>query len=213
VKLVFTGLQHPQDPNPITEMGRRAVALAQELGVKDRQVFFIEGWIPAEDLDDYLLEADVGVVAHLATVETTFAVRTRFWDYLHGGLPVIGSEGDWAAELVRAQGLGCAVAVGDAEGWAGAIEALSDYEARRRCSAAVRRVARTMTWDRVVEPLVGLLAGGLVARPRPAALAPKRPPSKLVGGARGNWHKFRASVASDGLPTALQKSYRKIFVS
>ncbi len=39
----------------------------------DRSVIFLEQWVPYAERGAYLAEADVGVSAHLAGVETHFA--------------------------------------------------------------------------------------------------------------------------------------------
>ena len=49
VKLFFLGLRHPNPAVPQMEMQRRALALADELGARDRSVFFNPGWVPHDE--------------------------------------------------------------------------------------------------------------------------------------------------------------------
>jgi glycosyltransferase involved in cell wall biosynthesis len=160
VKLYFLGVRHP---NPETEeMGKdeQAVALAKELGVYDRAVFFNFGWTPYEERANYLLEADLGVSAHYDNIETRFAFRTRMLDYLWAGLPTVTTEGDVLSELVATRGLGRVVAEGDVDGWVAAIEELLDDE--DAYGAAQRNIAEVrpqFLWPNAVEALRRLVAG------------------------------------------------------
>ena len=81
-------------------------ALAGELGVLDRHVFFNESWVEYDERQNYLLEADAGVSTHFSHVETTFSFRTRILDYLWAELPMVVTEGDHFAELVEREKLG-----------------------------------------------------------------------------------------------------------
>ena len=59
---------------PDMAMATEAVALADELGLRDRVVFFNFGWVPYAERGRYLLEADLAVSAHFDDVETRFVV-------------------------------------------------------------------------------------------------------------------------------------------
>jgi glycosyltransferase involved in cell wall biosynthesis len=154
VKLYFMGMRHPNPEVPTMAMGERAVALAERLGVRDRTVFFNEGWVPYEERVGYLLEADVGVSTHFRHVETAYAFRTRMLDYMWVGLPVLCTEGDALADLVAAHDLGEVVPPEDPGAVAAAIERLLDRDRREACSARMLALAESFRWDRVAEPLV-----------------------------------------------------------
>src|SRR5437868_9892221 len=128
---------------------------AEQLGVLDRTVLFLKGWIPYEERQEYLLDSDIGVSAHPDTVESRLSFRTRILDYLWAGLPAIVSQGDSLAELIEREALGLAVPPGDAAGWQSAIVALADDKIRR---AAMKQraleVARRFHWSVVAKPLV-----------------------------------------------------------
>jgi glycosyltransferase involved in cell wall biosynthesis len=161
VKLFFLGLERPNPAVARMSMAQQAVELARELGLLDRTVFFNFGWVPYGERQRYLLEADLGLTAHLDTVEARFAFRTRVLDYLWAGLPVVASAGDTLADLVAERELGRTVEPGDVDGWAEAIDGLlvdaSAYETARRNLADVRD---EFVWGRVVEPLVRLVGAG-----------------------------------------------------
>jgi glycosyltransferase involved in cell wall biosynthesis len=165
VKLFFLGVRHP---NPLVEemaMARRAQALAHELGVADRHVFFNTEWVPYDERHAYLLEADIGVSTHFDTVETRFSFRTRVLDYLWAGLPIVSTRGDVLSELVDACGLGETVAVGDVDGLAAAIVRLADApEARTAASRRIAAVREELAWPRVVDRLAGFVEAPQVPR-------------------------------------------------
>ena len=133
---------------------RQAVERAETLGLRDRVVFFNEGWVAYEERGAYLLEADLGVSAHFDDLESRFAFRTRLLDCFWAGLPVVTTSGDSLGDLVERRGLGRTVAPADVEGWVATLETLLDdasaYDLARAAIAAVRD---EFLWPRVVEPL------------------------------------------------------------
>jgi glycosyltransferase involved in cell wall biosynthesis len=174
VRLVFLGLQHPNPHVPEMRMARDAVARAEALGLRDRVVFFNEGWVPYERRGAYLLEADLGVSAHIDDLESRFAFRTRLIDCLWARLPIVATVGDTVGELVVRRGLGCGVAVGDVAGWVRALEALlDDREAYERARTSIAAVREEYLWPRAVEPLRRLVRepGQRVPRRRTAGTA------------------------------------------
>lgn len=206
VKLFFLGVRSPNPDTPAMPMTARAIALAEELGVKDRLVFFNQAWVPYEQRQAYLLEADAGVTAHFDSVETRFSFRTRVLDYLWAGLPVLTTTGDGLAEVVAREGLGQALPYEDPDAWARAIAALADDpQARQATRARVRAVAERYRWSVVAAPLVAYCrapwrqAPGLraYARPRPRPLALARAAWRLLAaeGPAALWRKVRAKFA------------------
>lgn len=194
IKLYCLGLRHPNSGygGEMTTTDR-TIRLAEELGVKDRTVFFDFGWISYEERNNYLLAADIGVNVHSRHVETTFAYRTRVLDYLWAALPIVTTEGGALSDLVERNGLGRIVRFGDVEDCARAIvELCDDQDEYARVRERVARFRRQLTWEHAVEPLTKLidapqspLTGGAnvrvlalryaAARVRAAARTPRAP--------------------------------------
>ena len=163
--LVFMAARHP---NP--QLPEAGVLAAAREAAGDR-VHFNDGWVEYELRADWLLQADAGVSAHQESVETRFAFRTRILDYLWAGLPVLTSRGDALGDEVERAGLGVALAPGDVDGWATAIEQMSlDPEGWAACGDRAAERARALTWERVARPLVAYCA------------APRRAPDLAAGG-------------------------------
>ena len=161
------------------ETAGKVIALSKELGLYERHVFFND-WVPYEERQNYLLEADVGVSLHLDHVETRFAFRTRLLDYLWAGLPIVATRGDVMGESLAAQDLAHLAAPGDVDGVAQTILSLLDNPTLRDdCASRFQQVATRHKWDVVTQPLADFCADPRTAvdkaylRRRP--LAVKRP--------------------------------------
>lgn len=158
VKLFCVGLRHPNSGYAEMTTTDRAIRLAEELGVKDRTIFFDFGWVSYAQRQSYLLAADIGVNVHARHVESTFAYRTRILDYLWAALPVVTTQGGSLSDLVERNGLGATVRFGDVEDCARAILELCDDEDRyARVRRQVAMFRRQMTWQRAVAPLIELI--------------------------------------------------------
>jgi GT2 family glycosyltransferase/glycosyltransferase involved in cell wall biosynthesis len=147
LRLVFLGMTHPNPEVPEMDIGARTRSLAASLDLTGRHVFFNDGWVPYADRKNWLLDADCGVTTHFEHVETTFAFRTRVLDYLWANLPIVTTDGDSFADLVRAERLGVVVPPDDRSALADALERVlygspwcASGSAGRRCS---RRWPRT----------------------------------------------------------------------
>jgi glycosyltransferase involved in cell wall biosynthesis len=169
-------------PNPALPASR---ALAEAREAAGERVHFMEGWVDYERRADWLLDADVGVSAHRDHVETRFAFRTRILDYLWAGLPVLCTSGDALADEVQRGDLGAALAPGDVDGWAAELQnLLMDPDRRAACGVRAAELARSLTWERVAEPLAAYCAeprraadletGGPLSPPREGPLSRRR---------------------------------------
>lgn len=155
LKLYFLGAQHPNPHVPAMRMVTEARSLADELGLLEQHVFFNQEWVKYEERADYLLDADLGVSTHFDHVETAFSFRTRILDYLWAGLPIVATEGDTFAGVIREHQLGLVAAPEDVDALASAIEvALYDTAARAKFIQNVKEYRDRMAWSRTLEPLV-----------------------------------------------------------
>jgi glycosyltransferase involved in cell wall biosynthesis len=156
VKLYVLGMTRPNPGVPTMAMQGRAVALAEELGMLGNAVFFNDGWVPHDSRGAYLLEADVGVSAHLDELEARFAYRTRLLDCIWAGLPIVTTGGDSLAELVERHGLGLVVAPEDIDGYAAAIGKLVE-RGREPFATPFAAVREELEWPMAVNRLERLL--------------------------------------------------------
>lgn len=202
-KLFFLGTRHPG----VDEMGivRESYELARTLGVEGGAVVFNDDWVPYDERGAYLLDADAGVSTHHVHIETTFAFRTRILDYLWAGLPMIVTEGDSFADLVRDEGLGIVVGAESAAELEAAIETvLYDPDAAAGFAENVARVRGTFEWSRTLSTVLDFAdapyhaADYLGSRDAMGtAGARTRRTSGAAHNLRMTWHHLRASGVRD----------------
>jgi len=153
--LLFMGMQHPNPVVPEMEIARRTIALAEDLGLRNKGVVFNPGWVPYSKRADYLLEADIGVSTHFNHLETRISFRTRFLDYIWAGLPVVCTEGDAFAEWAQLNQTGLVAGYEDEQGLASALcRLLGDDELRATYARHVRSQQPAFTWEQALQPLV-----------------------------------------------------------
>lgn len=192
LKLFFMGTGHPNPGIPKMKMERRAIEMASELELLNKNVFFNEGWVPYEERADYLLDADAGVSCHVDHLETSFSFRTRVLDYIWAGLPVLTTGGDALGELVRTQGLGLSIRPGDVRGWIEGLDKIAnDQSFVNQCKARIEELRPDLYWQRTLDPLMRFCAS---PRKAPDALvmfsdinSPSKNPIRLAGRVKHYW--------------------------
>lgn len=154
IKLVFMGVKPPDPDLPTTSMSTRAVQSAKELGLLDHNVFFNYDWVPYEERQNFLLDANIGASTHFDHLETCFSFRTRVLDYLWAQLPILATQGDSFAELIERHQLGMVVPYQDEQAIAHAILTLIDHpEQLQHMKQNVARMREQFYWTSVTEPL------------------------------------------------------------
>jgi len=165
IKLFFLSATHFNPEVPEMQAIADTVTASARLGLTDRSVFFNDVWVDYDDRVNYLLDADLGVSTHVLHAETRFSFRTRILDYLWAGLPVVASDGDAFAELIRGAGAGRVVTPGDPAALAAAIvDLLSSPEALSSAGTGSRALRDRFLWREALQPLIDFCAA-----PRPAA--------------------------------------------
>ena len=155
IKLFFMGVKHPNPEVKELQMVNETISLAKKLGVYNKNVFFNFGWVDYNDRQNYLLEADAGIITHPNHIETRFSFRTRIMDYLWAGLPIISTEGDYLSTLIEKKGLGIITGDGNVQDLVDAIIKLSeDRDFYRKCVKNIEEIAKDYTWEKVCQPIL-----------------------------------------------------------
>jgi len=158
VKLFFMGIRRPGTTLAQERAVSETISLAQQLGLRDRCVFFNE-WVPYQERQNYLLESDIGVSLHLDHVESRFSFRSRFLDFVWAGLPVVVTQGDVTSDWVTTFRLGHVVPPGDVDALTHALLALVNTpDLRQTYAARFEQIAASYRWDVAARPLIDFCA-------------------------------------------------------
>jgi glycosyltransferase involved in cell wall biosynthesis len=155
VRLVFMGMRHPNPGVSEMRMSQAARTVSDQLGLTDKVVFFHEGWVPFNERQNFLVDADVSVTTHLDHAETAFAFRTRVLDALWARTPIVSTTGDVFAELIEREQLGLTVAPGDIDALEEALFSVLDDKVRAATYRSnIAAVATRFTWPVALAPLM-----------------------------------------------------------
>jgi glycosyltransferase involved in cell wall biosynthesis len=172
VKLVFVGGAYPGlGAMGLGKRHEETVELARELGLLNKHVFFERNWIPYDEMQNYMSEADFSVCTYFDNIETHFSLRTRFIDLFWAELPLICTHGDVFAEMVERRGFGIVVPEGDIDAVAAGIERfLDDHDFFQSCKRNLAAAKASLAWDVAMRPLIEYSTspntGGLPKLPR-----------------------------------------------
>jgi glycosyltransferase involved in cell wall biosynthesis len=112
-------------------------------------------WVPYRERLAWLRSGKIAIMLHRRTAEAEYSIRTRLFDAIAAGTPVIATAGGFAAELVGEEGLGIVVSPGDAAGVADAIRRLlTDDSLYSSCVESLERIRPRFAWEVVTRPLV-----------------------------------------------------------
>lgn len=154
IKLVFMGVKPPDPLAPNMSMAQEAMQLARELDLRDRVVFFHQDWVPYNERENFLLDADIGVSTHFDHLETRFSFRTRMLDYVWAELPIVSTEGDAFAELIATHQVGAAVPFQNEQAVAAALLALLENPQQiQQIKSNLSAVGKVFRWESIVAPL------------------------------------------------------------
>jgi glycosyltransferase involved in cell wall biosynthesis len=155
LRVVFPAPTSPSPEVMPMRMSDEARRLSDQLGLTGSRVFFGSSWIPYNEHGSVLLESDIGVSLHQDSVETRMSFRTRILDYLWAGLPIIATDGDSMADLIRVEDLGAVVQAGSVDAVVTALVELgTDPERRRACAKRSEAAASRFRWSVAAKPLI-----------------------------------------------------------
>jgi len=176
IRLVFMGGKHPNPDVLINKIVQKSIDLANSLDLINKNVFFNEQWVDYNQRHNYLLNATIGVSTHYKSLETQFSFRTRILDYLWAGLPIITTEGDYFAEVIKTENCGQVVKQKDIKDLASAIIKLLEKNELENARKNSLRLREDFRWHKVLQPVLDYCANPYKVKKNPLAL--KRHPRK-----------------------------------
>ncbi|MCA1732187.1 MAG: glycosyltransferase [Acidobacteria bacterium] len=150
-RLLFLGGAHP---NPEVG-GRVGVSGEASEGIVIRN----PEWVPYRERGRWIAGARAAMMLHRETAEAGVSIRTRLFDAIAFGIPVIASRGGWAADLVEREGLGLVVEPGSSDSVTAAMRRMIEDDAfHAACVEHTERVRPRFAWSEVVAPLAEAIA-------------------------------------------------------
>ncbi|SHJ79791.1 Glycosyltransferase involved in cell wall bisynthesis [Clostridium amylolyticum] len=152
IKLFFMGIGHPTVKMDIST-AQECIDLSKKYDLFDKNIFFND-WVPYEERQNYLMEADLGISTYFNNLETRYSFRTRILDYLWCDLPMVLTKGDFMAEMVERENIGSCHEERDAAGLAEAIvKLLDDKELYKECEENIESLKEAYKWKNAVKDL------------------------------------------------------------
>lgn len=151
-RLLFLGGKRPNSSLPPLDTLPRLQSMIQQAG---DAVLVNRDWVPYRERGRWLTAAKVAIMLHRRTLEAEFSIRTRLFDAIWCCLPVVVTAGGFAADLVRAEGLGVVVEPSDVSSVAAGIEKLlRDDVFYAQSVSNLKRIRERYRWSELIRPLV-----------------------------------------------------------
>ncbi|MGZ8710362.1 MAG: glycosyltransferase, partial [Thermoanaerobaculia bacterium] len=150
VTLTFT-----RHPNPdLTPQGKAAAAV-EHVRLNGYEPFVkFDPWVPYEDRHRFFARFRMALLTFPQSVETDLSMRTRIYDYLWGGLPVVTSSARGTDEILARYEAGSVIAMDSADAFATEIvRILRDTRRAGGMADGARRFVRDHQWPHVLAPL------------------------------------------------------------
>lgn len=161
-KLLFLGRTRP---NRDLIDRRREDRFARIMARGGEHVAVNAGWVPFDERLSWLRSAKVAIMLHRPTAEAEYSIRTRLFDAIAAGIPVVATAGGFAADLVEREMLGVVVPPGDVAAVADAIQRLLTSDVfHATCVQNLEKVRPRYAWDVVTRPLTDRVSEWLKQR-------------------------------------------------
>jgi glycosyltransferase involved in cell wall biosynthesis len=140
-------------PNPsLTPQGKLAEAM-KFVTQKGYDFVRFEPWVPYEERGVFFARFGAALMTFPRSIETDLSMRTRVYDYVWGGLPIITSSAPGTDELLTRYGVGAVIQSDSPSDFAAAlVRVLRGDHAGMRDGA--RRFVDDHQWSRALQPLV-----------------------------------------------------------
>jgi glycosyltransferase involved in cell wall biosynthesis len=181
-------------PNPeLTPQGRAAEAMAHAKSKGYDFVRFIP-WVPYTRRAEFYDRFFLALLTFRQSIETDLSMRTRIYDYLWSGIPIVTSSAPGTDEILERYDAGTIVHADSPEAFARELTAILENSLRYdRMVAGAKQFVRDHQWSRTLGPLREFCSAPRFDRSKEAFAvklqSPERPSSILdrlkrrIGGA------------------------------
>jgi glycosyltransferase involved in cell wall biosynthesis len=141
-------------PNPeLTPQGKLAEAMEHAKAKRYDFVRF-EPWAAYADRAEFFEQFAIALLTFPRSIETDLSMRTRVYDYLWCGLPIVTSSAPGTDEILERYGAGSVVHDDDASSFANELVAiLRDRERYARLARGAYEFVNGHQWNRTLAPL------------------------------------------------------------
>lgn len=150
VTLTFT-----RHPNPdLTPQGKAALAVEHVRANGYEDFVRFEPWVPYADRSAFFARFRMALLTFPQSIETDLSMRTRIYDYLWGGMPVVTSSARGTDEILDQYHAGSVIRADDADAYATEIvRMLRDDRRAGSMAEGARAFVRDHQWSHVLAPL------------------------------------------------------------
>ncbi|HET7705040.1 MAG TPA: hypothetical protein VFM36_03065 [Thermoanaerobaculia bacterium] len=150
VTLTFT-----RHPNPeLTPQGKAALAIEHVRANGYEDFVRFEPWVPYGERSGFFARFRMALLTFPQSIETDLSMRTRIYDYLWGGMPVVTSSARGTDEILDQYGAGSVIRTADAQAYATEIvRILRDDRRTANMTEGARSFVRDHQWSHVLAPL------------------------------------------------------------
>lgn len=150
--LTLTFNTHPNAD--LTPQGKTAEAMAYVRRYGPMEFIRFEPWVAYEDRLAFFDRFALALLTFPQSLETDLAMRTRVYDYLWAGLPIVTSSAPGTDEILRTYDAGTVLAESTPDALAEAIVAILQIRSRYdQMLAGTRRFAADHQWEQALRPL------------------------------------------------------------
>jgi glycosyltransferase involved in cell wall biosynthesis len=111
-------------------------------------------WVAYDERGAFFADFALALLTFPRSVETALAMRTRVYDYLWGGLPIVTSSAPGTDEILQRYCAGTVVQSKDADDYAGAMAGLLDAGAYETAVTGTQQFVLDHQWPRTLAPLL-----------------------------------------------------------
>jgi glycosyltransferase involved in cell wall biosynthesis len=171
-------------PNPELTPQSRTAAAIQYARRRNYDFVSFEPWVAYDDRASFFDRFTLALLTFPQSIETDLAMRTRIYDYLWAGLPIVTSSAPGTDELLERYRCGSVIRREDPAAFAAEIVGiLTDRERYEQMVAGTRSFVVHHQWERTLKPLADFCADPVIDRKKDEFAirmqVPEQPPSIL----------------------------------
>lgn len=154
IKLIFQGYKHPNKYQKLSKEANKTISLAKKLKLVNKNVFFVDQWVPFKERGNYLTECDAGIVTSPNIPEANLFLKTRIYDYIWADLPILANDSEAFSNDVEKYKLGLISATGSPSVLADNVRRIAENKKTiRQIKSSIKEYKDDMEWSKTLKPI------------------------------------------------------------